>query len=79
MLVRIAIDYEHPGRRWWENGGQELWEALLESPGANDVIVDESLAHSWVSQAAANEGWHDGSEYAPHPLTVQPVDGDADV
>jgi len=79
MLVRIAIDYEHPGRRWWESGGQELWDALLESPGANDVIVDESLAQSWVKQAAAIEGWHEGPDYAPHPLTVQPVDGDADV
>jgi hypothetical protein len=78
-LVRIAIDYEHESRRWWESGGQDLWDAVLESPGSNDVVLDGSLAESWLSQARAIEGWDDGPEYAPHPLTLQPVDEDADV
>lgn len=79
MLIRIAIDYEHPHRRWWDNGGQDLWDAILESPGANDVVLDESLARSWLAQAEAIEGWHDGPDYAPHPLTARPVDVDEDV
>lgn len=79
MLLRLAIDYEHPSRRWWESGGQELWDAILESPGANDVVLDQSLAESWVAQAAGIEGWDDGPDYAPHPVTVQPVDAEEDV
>jgi hypothetical protein len=79
MLLRLAIDYEHPSRRWWESGGQELWDAILESPGANDVVLDASLAESWVAQAAGIEGWDDGPDYAPHPVTVQPVDAEEDV
>jgi hypothetical protein len=79
VLVRLAIDYEHPGRRWWEGGGQDLWDGLLESPGDKDVVVDEALARSWVAQAEAIEGWNDGPEYAPHPVVVQSMDEDADV
>jgi hypothetical protein len=79
MLVRLAIDYEHESRRWWESGGQDLWDAILESPGANDVILDEALAESWLAQAASIEGWNDGPEYAPHPVTRQSVDADEDV
>jgi len=79
VLVRLAIDYEHAGRRWWEGGGQDLWDALLESPGDKDVVVDEAVAHSWVAQAEAIEGWNDGPEYAPHPVVVQGIDADADV
>jgi len=79
MLVRLAIDYEHESRRWWENGGQDLWDAILEAPGGNDVILDASLADSWLAQARAIEGWDDGPEYAPHPVGSQPVDADEDV
>jgi len=79
MLVRLSIDYEHESRRWWESGGQELWDAILESPGANDVVLDESLAESWLAQAGSIAGWDDGPEYAPHPVTSQAVDADEDV
>ena len=79
MLLRLAIDYEHPGRRWWESGGQELWDAILESPGATDVVLDRGLAESWVEQASGIDGWSDGPEYAPHPVTVTPVDADEDL
>jgi len=79
MLVRLAIDYEHQSRRWWENGGQDLWDAILESPGSNDVVLDEALAASWLAQAGEIEGWSDGHEYAPHPVPLHTVDGDEDV
>jgi len=79
MLVRLAIDYEHESRRWWDNGGQDLWEAILESEGAKDVILDQALADSWLAQAGTIEGWSDGHEYAPHPVTIHTVDEDVDV
>jgi hypothetical protein len=79
MLVRLAIDYEHPGRRWWDSGGQDLWDAILESPDAVDVVLDEALAESWLAQAAAIDGWADGPDYAPHPVTRHAVDEDGDV
>lgn len=79
MLVRLAIDYEHPGRRWWESGGRDLWEAVLESPDGKDVVLDEALAASWLAQAATIEGWDDGPDYAPHPIVLHTVDEDEDV
>ena len=79
MLVRLAIDYEHESRRWWDSGGQDLWDAILESPGSNDVVLDEALAQSWMSQASQIEGWNDGHEYAPHPVTLHTVDEDEDL
>lgn len=79
MLVRLAIDYEHPSRLWWESGGQELWDAILESPDDKDAVLDQALADSWLAQASAIEGWNDGPDYAPHPVVSHPVDEDEDV
>lgn len=78
-MVRLAIDFENPCREWWENGGRELWDGLLEGFEENDVVLDESLAQSVLARAAAIPGWNDGPEYAPHPLIVKPVDEDEDV
>lgn len=71
-LVKLAIDYEFESRVWWTAGGQELWDAIADGPGA--VLLDESLAESWLSQAAAISGWAEGAEYAPHPITASPID-----
>lgn len=79
MAVRLSIDYEHPSRRWWESGGQDLWDAILESPDGKDVILDEALADSWLAQAAALDGWDAGPEYAPHPIVRQTVDEEEDL
>lgn len=79
MLVRLAIDYEHESRRWWDAGGQDLWDAILESPGASDVVLDRPLAESWLAQASQIDGWDDGHEYAPHPVALHTVDEDEDV
>jgi hypothetical protein len=78
-MVRLAIDFENPCREWWEYGGQELWDGLLEGFEENDVVLDESVAQSVLVRAAAIPGWDDGPEYAPHPLIVKPVDEDEDV
>jgi hypothetical protein len=78
-MVRLAIDFEHPGREWWENGGQDLWDALIEGFDNNDVVLDDSLAQSWLAQAAALPGWDAGPEHAPHPVCLKEVDEDEEV
>ncbi len=70
-VVKLAIDYEHRSRLWWESGGQELWDAVTESFERGSVILDDDLAASWLAAAGAIPGWSDGPEYAPHPLAVQ--------
>ena len=37
-MVRLAIDFEHPSRTWWEKGGQELWDGITE--GFDGAFVD---------------------------------------
>ncbi len=76
MLVRLAIDFENPTRAWWENGGQELWESLSEGFDDSSVVLDESVAASWLAEAERVDGWGDGPDYAPHPITVSPVESD---
>ncbi len=73
-LVKLAVDFEFESRVWWKEGGQELWDAI--NDGAAAVLLDEDIAQSWLSQAAALPGWDDGPEYAPHPIAVSEVDDD---
>jgi hypothetical protein len=79
MLVRLAIDFENPSKEWWSSGGRDLWEGVAEAPDASQVVVDEALAHSWLEQARELPGWDGGPEFAPHPITLRPVDEDEDV
>jgi hypothetical protein len=79
VLVRLAIDYENPARRWWEEGGRELWEGIAEREDAPHVVVEESLARSWLAQAQRLPGWDEGPEYAPHPIAIRPVEEDEEV
>jgi len=78
-MVRLAIDFENPAPQWWASGGQDLWEALVESFDGNDVVVDRSLADSWLAQAAGLPGWQGGPEWAPHPICIKPIDEDEDL
>ena len=74
-MIQLAIDYEHSDRTWWEAGGQELWEMLLDEPDAGSVVLDEGVARSWLAQAAALPGWADtGHAYAPHPIRTSEFD-----
>ena len=73
-LVRLAIDYEFSSREWWDAGGQDLWEALADTGETAVVVLEETLADSWLAQARALPGWNDGHEYAPHPVAVSPAD-----
>ena len=71
-LVKLAIDYEFESREWWDQGGQELWDAINDGSGA--VLLDEDVAESWLTQAASVPGWDAGPEYAPHPIAQSSVD-----
>jgi len=75
-VKRLAIDFEFSSRTWWENGGQELWEAVTEGFDGSGVVVDDDLAESWLIQARGVPGWDEGPEYAPHPVRIAEVDED---
>ena len=75
-MLRLAIDFEFPSRTWWESGGQDLWDALTEAFDGSNVVVDDDLAASWLTQARAIPGWDEGAEYAPHPIRMSPLDED---
>ena len=79
MLVRLAIDFENAARSWWDGGGRDLWESIVEGFDNNDVVLEESLARSWLEEAARLPGWGDGPDYAPHPIVLRDVDEDEDV
>lgn len=69
-MVKLRIDFEFPSRRWWESGGQDLWDGIAEGFDGSSVIVDENMAASWMVAAARIPGWNEGHEYAPHPVHV---------
>ncbi len=79
MLVRLAIDFESPAPSWWDNGGRDLWDSIAEGFDNNDVVLEGSLADSWLEKAKRIPGWDEGPEYAPHPIVLKPVDEDEDV
>ena len=78
-IVRLAIDFENQSESWWESGGRALWEGLLDGFDDNQVHLERALAESWLAEAAKIPGWHDGPEYAPHPVCVQAVEDDEQV
>ena len=77
--MRLAIDFENPAETWWESGGRDLWESIAEGFDNNDVVLEESLARSWLEQAAQIPGWDAGPEYAPHPVLLRELDPDEEV
>lgn len=75
-MVRLSVDFEHPSRTWWENGGQELWDGITEGFDGSSVVLDEGLAESWLAAARKLPGWDGGPEYAPHPIVVRTLEED---
>ena len=43
-MVRLSIDFENPASEWWESGGQDLWESIVEGFDNNDALIDRALA-----------------------------------
>ena len=79
MMVKLTIDFECPAEAWWEAGGRDLWESLVEGFDNNHVLLDESIAQSVLAQAATLLGWDSGHEHAPHPLRLENVDEDEEL
>ena len=75
-MMRLAIDFENPAETWWENGGRDLWETIAEGFDNSDVLLEGSLAQSWLQEAKQIPGWSDGPDYAPHPIILEEVDQD---
>ena len=67
-MVKLAVDFEFASRRWWEEGGQDLWEGLTDRTDESSVVVEASLADSWLLEAEKISGWDEGHEFAPHPI-----------
>ena len=78
-MVRLAMDFEFTSRTWWDSGGQDLWDGISEGFDGGSVILDESLAQSWLEQARAIPGWDDGHEYAPHPVGLAEINEDEEL
>ncbi len=75
-MVRLAIDFENPATEWWESGGRDLWEGIAEGFDTSAVLVERSLAESWLAQASQLPGWDAGPPHSPHPVRVVEVDED---
>jgi hypothetical protein len=75
-MVKLTIDFENPGETWWKEGGRDLWQSLLEGFEESAVVLDQSIAESWLAEAARIPGWDDGPEYAPHPVRIVQVSED---
>jgi len=75
-MVRLTIDFENPATEWWESGGRELWEAIVEGFETSSALVERNIAESWVAQASRLPGWEAGPEHSPHPVRVVEVDED---
>jgi hypothetical protein len=75
-VIRLSVDFEHASRLWWESGGQELWEGIADALDGHAVVLDDTVAESWLEQARQIPGWDSGHEYAPHPIASRPVGED---
>jgi len=73
-MLRLSVDFENTAQSWWDAGGRDLWEGIIEGFDNNSVVLDDSLAESWLASARKLPGWDDGPEYAPHPITIAAVD-----
>ena len=78
-MIKLAIDFDCPSPVWWEGGGRDLWESVLEGFDNNDVLLDQSIAESWLKAAASLPGWAEGPEHAPHPIRLKEIDEDEEL
>jgi len=78
-MIRLAVDFECPTQEWWDQGGRDLWDGLLEGFEESEVVLDDAVAESVLAQCASIPGWDAGPEWAPHPIRVKPIDEDEEV
>ncbi len=78
-MIRIAIDFECSAEQWWDSGGRDLWESLVEGFDNNSVLLDPSIADSVMQQASALPGWDSGHVHAPHPLRLETINEDEEL
>ena len=78
-MIKLAVDFENPAPEWWENGGRDLWESVVEGFDNNEVLLERSVAESWMTAAAQIPGWDDGPEHSPHPICLKSVDEDEEL
>jgi hypothetical protein len=78
-MVRLSIDFENPASEWWEGGGRDLWESIVEGFDNNDALIDRALAESWLVQAAQVPGWDGGPDYSPNPIRMVEIDEDEEL
>ena len=67
-MMKLSLDFEHPSRQWWESGGQDLWDGIIEESGASSVVLDDDIAQSSLAQARPLPGWDARPEFAPNPI-----------
>lgn len=75
-MVRLAIDFENPATEWWESGGRDLWESIVEGFDNNAALVERSIAQSWLAHAAQVPGWEGGPDHSPHPIRMVEINDD---
>lgn len=75
-MKRLKVDFEFTSKIWWTNGGEDLWNGISEGFDGSEIVIEESLAQSWISEARSIPGWDDGSDYAPNPVALADVNED---
>ena len=78
-MVKLVVDFENTSKTWWEEGGRDLWEGMLEGFDNHSVLLEESIAESWLVEAAKLPGWHGGPDHSPHPIRMDAVDEDEEL
>jgi hypothetical protein len=78
-MIKLTIDFDCAAKEWWESGGSDLWESILEGFDNNDVLLDQSIAESWLAAAAGVPGWEGGPKHAPHPIRMKQIDEDEEL
>ena len=78
-MVRLSMDFEFTSRIRWDSGGQQLWDGIAEGFDGSAVVLEESLAESWLIQDRQIPGWDDGHDYAPHPVGLLEIDEDEEL
>lgn len=43
-MVKLSVDFEHVSRTWWEAGGQDLWEGLMERPAGKACFMWSAIS-----------------------------------